>query len=119
MPRLMSVAYTKAQVYARTKTVTRRLGWINAHPGDVIELCEKVMGRKAGDPLVRICRVRLVDVRREPLTALTDDLVYGFAETEREGFPGMDPAEFIRTYFTDAQGITPDTLVTRLEWEYL
>lgn len=27
MPRLMSVAMTKAQVYDRSKTVTRRAGW--------------------------------------------------------------------------------------------
>src|SRR6185369_769903 len=66
----MSVSLTEAAVVARRKTVTRRLGWLFAKPGDRITLCRKVMGRKPGEPIVRLAEVELVDVRREPLRAM-------------------------------------------------
>jgi hypothetical protein len=139
MSRLMSVAFTEQAVVERRKTVTRRLGWWETKhgrrivvPGDQLTLCRKVMGRKAGEPLVRLADVEIVGVRREPLWWLTDPDIpqldpltgrswttYGRAEMVREGFPGMAPADFIRTYFTDAQGIPADAEVTRIEWRYL
>jgi hypothetical protein len=112
MPRLMSVAFTEQAVRDRTKTVTRRKGWRHLKPGQRLTLCRKVMGRKPGEPLVRIADVQVVDVRREPLHAITAD------EVAREGFPGMSPAEFIRRFFVDAQGIQPGDQVTRIEWVY-
>jgi hypothetical protein len=128
MARLMSVAFTEDAVRDRTKTVTRRKGWTFAKPGDRITLCRKVMGRKKGEPLERIVDVELVDVRREPLTYLgkcacwadhPDLETYAQAEVRREGFPGMDPDEFVRRFFVDAQGMARDAVVTRLEWRYL
>ncbi len=112
MPRLMSVSMTEAAVRARTKTVTRRKGWAYVRPGERITLCRKVMGRR-GEPLVRIVDVRVVSVRREPLERVDA------ADVAREGFPGMSPAEFISTFFVDAQGIAPTDLVTRIEWVYV
>jgi hypothetical protein len=113
MARLMSVAFTEAAVRDRSKTVTRRKGWANLEPGDFLTLCRKVMGRKPGEPLVRICDVEVVDVRRERLDAITPD------EVAREGFPGMDPHTFIAEFFWFAQGIPADSEVTRIEWRYL
>ena len=113
MSRLMSVAYTEDQVRARTKTVTRRKGWTFLKPGDQVTLCRKVMGRKKGEPLERICNVEIVDVRRERLWHIDSD------DVEREGFPGMIPENFIQRFFIDAQGIQPDDYVTRIEWRYL
>jgi hypothetical protein len=52
----------------RAKTVTRRVGWEFLKPGDHLTLCRKVMGRKAGEPLVRIAEVEVVAVRRERLS---------------------------------------------------
>lgn len=113
MPRLMSVAFTEDAVRSHTKTVTRRKGWTFLAPGDRITLCRKVMGRKKGEPLVRIADVTVLSVRREPLERITEqDLV-------REGFPGMNREEFMRRYFVEAQGIQPGDLVTRIEWVYL
>ncbi|WP_344429110.1 hypothetical protein [Amycolatopsis minnesotensis] len=109
----MSVAYTEASVHARVKTVTRRKGWLFLRPGERITLCRKVMGRKPGEPLVRITDVDVVDVRREPLAAITDD------EVALEGFPGMSRDEFIQHFFVTAQGIQPDDLITRIEWTYV
>jgi hypothetical protein len=122
MSRLMSVAFTEAQVRDRTKTVTRRKGWTFLKPGDHLTLCRKVMGRKKGEPLERIVNVEVIDVRREPLGNVlqghaTHNL-YGQAEMEREGFPGLDPALFIARYFAP-QGLDRNSLVTRIQWRYL
>ncbi len=121
MPRLISMAYTAAQVRARTKTVTRRLGWVNAQPGERLIACEKVMGRKAGESLVRIVAIELVDVRREPLTRMLalEDRAYGLREVELEGFPDLSPEQFVETYFTEAQGVDSSRPVTRLAYRYL
>jgi len=37
----------------------------------------------------------------------------------REGFPGMNPAEFVERFFLVAQGMKTDGVVTRIEWRYL
>jgi hypothetical protein len=121
----MSVAFTEQAVRDRTKTVTRRKGWWTdkrgrrlVQPGDRITLCRKVMGRKKGEPLERICDVEVVDVRREPLIKLVHKR-YGDAEVALEGFPGMNPGDFIQRFFIYAQGIPADSEVTRIEWRYL
>lgn len=119
MSRLMSVAFTEDAVVERRKTVTRRKGWAMAKVGDHLTLCRKVMGRKPDEPLVRIAEVEILEVRRERLGQLLIDPAYGAAEMVLEGFPGMHPSDFIRTYFTDAQGIDPTAEITRIEWRYL
>ena len=119
MSRLMSVAYTEQAVVERRKTVTRRAGWVFLKPGDRLTLCRKVMGRKKGEPLVRVAEVEVLDVRRERLGQLLIDPAYAARELVAEGFPGLPASEFIGRYFTDAQGITPADMVTRIEWRYL
>jgi hypothetical protein len=124
MARLMSVAFTEDAVRDRTKTVTRRKGWTFAKPGDRITLCRKVMGRKKGEPLVRLAEVEVLDVRREPLILLLGGSAprwtpYGASEMEREGFPGRDPHWFVAELFAEAQGIRSTDDVTRIEWRYL
>lgn len=115
----MSVSHTEAAVVARTKTVTRRLGWLFLKPGDRLTLCRKVMGRKPGEPLVRICDVEVVSVRREPLCAIAGDARdLGAAELAREGFTDIDATEFMVRYFFP-QGIRAADDVTRIEWRYL
>jgi hypothetical protein len=113
MPRLMSVALTEDQVRARSKTVTRRAGWLMLKPGDRLTLCRKCMGRKKGEPLVRIVDVEVLSVRRERLDAITR------AEVDAEGFPRLSPAEFVAFFCGSHKGCEPDTEVTRIEWRYL
>jgi hypothetical protein len=113
MARLMSVSFTEAAVAARTKTVTRRLGWRMVKPGDRLQLCRKVMGRRKGDPLVRLALVEVVDVNRQRLDSLT------WADVEREGFPGQSPDWFVTFFCNTHRGCTPETEVTRIEWRYL
>lgn len=125
MPRLMSVAFTEAAVRDRTKTVTRRKGWTFLKPGDRLTLCRKVMGRKKGEPLERIADVEIVSVYREQLGWLTgevraeSEVDWAYREVEREGFPGMEPDEFVRRFFLEAQGMSTADWVTRIEWRYL
>jgi hypothetical protein len=121
MARLMSVAYTADAVIERRKTVTRRVGWRFLKVGDELDLCRKVMGRKKGEPLERLARVRVVAVRRERLDRLLHWRHEEWARKEmaREGFPGLDPGAFITTYFYANQGVPMDAEVTRIEWEYV
>ena len=120
MARLMSVAFTEAAVRNRSKTVTRRKGWVFLKPGDRLTLCRKVMGRKAGEPLERIVDVEVVHVQRHPLSSLlTCDPQEAADEMTREGFPGLSPTEFVRRFFVEAQGMDVGDLVTRIEWRYL
>lgn len=120
MPRLMSVALTEHAVVARQKTVTRRLNWWAdrnyrriVRPGDQLQLCRKVMGRRPGEPLVRLALVEIVDMSRQQLRVRnTPD------EAAREGFPDWTWPEFV-DFFCTHMGCTPDTPVTRIEWRYV
>lgn len=112
MSRLMSCALTVGGVIDRTKTVTRRLGWRFLKPGDTLTLCRKVMGRRRGDPLERLAEVRVVGVRREPLNWI------GQEDVVREGFPSASPLWFV-DMFCEEMRVSPETMVTRIEWEYL
>lgn len=111
MSRLMSVSLTEQAVVERRKTVTRRLGWKFLKPGDTLTLCRKVMGRKPGEPLVRLAEVEVVDVRRECLHEITA------ADVVREGFR-LTQRGFVE-FFCEHMGCTPDTEVTRIEWRYV
>jgi hypothetical protein len=108
----MSVALTAAAVRARTKTVTRRAGWLMLQPGDQLTLCPKVRGRRAGEALERIVIVDVTSVRRERLDTITP------ADVVAEGFPDMTPAEFVEFFCNSHQGVTPESEVTRIEWAY-
>jgi hypothetical protein len=109
----MAVSLTESQVRTRTKTVTRRLGWLMLKPGDRLTLCRKVMGRRRGEPLDRIATVEVVAVRRERLDAITA------ADVAAEGFPQMTAAEFVGFFCETHRSCGPDTEVTRIEWRYL
>lgn len=115
--RNMAVSLTEDQVRDRSKTVTRRLGWTFLKPGERLQLCRKVMGRKRRDgsvePLVKIVVVEVVSLRRERLDEITADDVVA------EGFPEMTPAEFIDFFCRSHPKCTPVTEVTRIEWRYL
>jgi hypothetical protein len=110
--RLMSAALTIRQVRDRSKIVTRRRGWLMLAPGDRLTLCEKVRGRKKGEPLVRIADVTVVSVRREPLNAITAE------DVAAEGFPGWIPEKFISFFIGTHKDCESATVVTRIQWAY-
>jgi hypothetical protein len=108
----MSVSLTEPQVRDRSKTVTRRAGWISLQPGTRLTLCRKVMGRRRGEPLVQIVDVEVLDVCRERLDTITAD------EVRAEGFPGLTPAQFVEFFCSTHTGCTPESTITRIAWRY-
>ncbi len=110
--RRMSFALTERQLLACHKTVTRRLGWLMLKAGDELLAVDKAMGLKRGQKSRPLARIRVVSVRREPLS-LVDE-----AEARAEGFPHMTGGEFVR-YFCRSLNCTPETVVTRIEFEVL
>jgi hypothetical protein len=126
MPRYISFMLTQDQIRARTKTVTRRLGWKALKPGTVLMGAEKCQGLGKGGKIKPLGLIRVTDVRQEPLRRMTEDLDYGLAEARAEGFPGLpdDEPKEVPKYFVDFfcrshKGCTPDSDVTRIEFEYL
>ncbi len=121
--RNMSFALTTPQIVEGTKTVTRRLGWLHARPGQLIRPVQKCMGLRPGEK-INVLRdpLTIISVRREPLRAMLDNIDYGFAECVLEGF-GEHPAyrfpsEFISMFCSTHKGCTPDSIVTRIEFSY-
>lgn len=122
--RNMSFALTTSQIRAGTKTVTRRMGWRNLRPGTLIQPVKKGMGLKPGEKIERLrAPIRVTSVVFEPLRKMTDDLGYGFVECGREGFGEHDtyltPTAFVQMFCETHKGCTPDSIVTRIEFEYL
>lgn len=118
MPRRMSVSMTIDAVRARTKTVTRRHvdTWRALQPGDQLTLIEKGMGLPKGARQVVVAEVEVVDVRVEPLLAITDE------DVEREGFPGWPREHFIQFWLDSHPGagdFADGYPVRRIEWRYL
>lgn len=118
--RNMSFALTTAQVIAGTKTVTRRMGWRFLTPGTLIQPVRKGMGLKPGEKVERLRGpIRVTGVRSEPLRRMSDYPLYGVVECAREGFDAMSPYEFVRMFCGSHKGCTPETYVTRIEFEYV
>lgn len=120
--RNMSFMLTTEQVRRRTKTVTRRNGWRFLKAGDRLCAVEKSQGLGKGGKIKRLCVIEVINVRQEPLRAMTDEIDYGFEETEKEGFPQGHPkhlpSEFVRFFCGSHRGVTPETAITRIEFRY-
>lgn len=121
MARNISFALTTPQFLDGSKDVTRRNGWANLKAGDVLCAVEKSQGLGKGGKIKRLGMIRVKDARREPLRRMTDDLDYGFAETVREGFPKPSPifwpSVFVDFFCKSHKGVTPDSTITRIEFE--
>jgi hypothetical protein len=123
MPRNISFMLTTPQFLDGSKDVTRRNGWAFLKAGDVLCGVEKSQGLGKGGKIKRLGMIRVKDVRREPLRAITDNLHYGFTETVREGFPHPHPkfypSEFVEFFCKSHKGVTPDSTITRIEFEHI
>lgn len=115
----ISFSLTKPQFRNKTKTVTRRLGWKNVKPGQVLQGVEKQQGLKKGEHVRPMGMIRVKSVRREPLRRLILQRSYGKREVIKEGFPNMTPEEFVRFFLATHKRVTLDTDLTRIEYEYL
>lgn len=110
--RNISFMLTTEQIKNRTKTVTRRNGWLFLKPGDVLQGCVKCQGLKKGEHPEKLAMIRVLSVTREPLHSITrEDVV-------REGFTGWTPNEFVQ-FYAKHNGCTPSTMITRIEFEYV
>lgn len=88
--RRMSFAMTTEQVITGTKDVTRRFGWWFLKPGDLIIPVRKAMGLKKGEKSEQLrAPIRVVNTRAEMLVDIDQ------ADCIREGFPEMNPHQFI------------------------
>jgi hypothetical protein len=118
--RNISFALTTPQFIDGSKDVTRRNGWLFARVDDVLCAVEKSQGLGKGGKIKKLRMIVLLDVRREQLRRLTDDLDYGFAETTREGFPEghplHDPSAFVDFFCASHKKVTPESIITRLEF---
>lgn len=114
--RQMSFSLTTQQMLARTKTVTRRLGWATLQPGTLIQAVEKSQGLGKGGKVRKLGVIRVVSVRREPL----DRILYkgGLDDIEREGFPTMSGDQFV-AMFCEHMRCNDDVEVTRIEFEHV
>lgn len=108
----MSFRFTIDQVKDRSKTVTRRKGWSFLKPGEILNACEKCMGLKKGERIKRLVQIRIIDIRKERLDAITQD------DCTREGFSAMTPAEFVAMFCKNNQCKT-NTVIYRIEYEYI
>ena len=118
--RAISFQHTVEQILDGTKTVTRRTNWAWLQPGTLLRACVKVRGVRAEDRQ-ELAVIRVVDVRREPLRRLLDP-AYGLDEIRLEGFEGHpevgNPQSWVRWFCRSHQGCTPDSVVTRIQFEY-
>lgn len=118
----MSFALTTDQVRQRTKTVTRRTGWLFLKPGDRLQPVVKAQGIKKGEQVEKIGGpIEVVSVRRERLQVMAVDIKYGYRETALEGFTGTPyehPHTFI-DFFCATHSCTVRDQVTRIEFTYV
>jgi hypothetical protein len=121
--RNMSFSLTTDQVRAGTKDITRRAGWTFLKAGDLVRPVLKAMGLRPGEKIQPLRGpIRIVSVRLEPLRAMLDDQAYGQDEVRREGFEGLPtgatPEHWVKMFMASHKGCTPDTIITRIEFEY-
>jgi hypothetical protein len=117
--RNMSYALTEPQVLDQSKDVTRRLGWLHAKDGEIVQPVRKGMGLRPGEKIVKVgAPVRILFKRRERLDLMEHSPDYGLRECRREGFPDMEPAEFVTMFCATHRRCQRDTVITRIEFSY-
>lgn len=110
--RRMSFALTTEQILAQTKTVTRRFGWDNLQPGDIIQPIRKGMGLQKGQKQELLgCPIEIVGFRKEQIREITS------ADVVAEGFPNWCPDQFVDFLCTHHR-VVPTTVVNRIEFKY-
>ena len=115
--RYMSFLLTTEQMLARTKTVTRRLGWTDLEEGTLLQAVEKTRGLEKGTKVRKLGVIRVKSVRKERLSRL-QEARYGKVEARKEGFPDLSGREFA-DHFVASLGCPKNALVTRIEFEHV
>ena len=110
--RNMSFFLTQEQFKARTKDVTRRLGWKTLKPGELVQAVVKCQGLRPGEKIQRLGIIRVKSVHREFLDEISQNDVI------REGFPKLGIKGFIDMFCLHMK-VKPETCVTRIHFEYV
>ncbi len=108
----MSFLLTVPQMIARSKTVTRRLGWGNLVSGDLIMACVKCQGLGKDGAIERIGVIEITNIRKEHLCHIT------YHDCIQEGFPDMSPDEFV-AFFSSHNNCPANATVTRIEFKHV
>ena len=109
----MSFSLTTRQMRARTKTVTRRLGWWFLKPGDLLCAIEKGRGLKKGEKVKRIAIIRVVSTGPERLNLITAQ------DVKLEGFTGITAEGFVEEFCRIHRGCKPETEVNRIQFAFV
>lgn len=110
--RRISFALTPDQILSQTKTVTRRFGWNNLKPGDVLQPIRKGMGLKRGQKQELLgCPIEIVSFRKERIDEIRSD------DVAREGFPHWSPCDFV-DFLCSHHRVPRSTIVNRIEFKY-
>lgn len=110
--RNMSFFLTRKQYEARTKDVTRRLGWAHLKLGEQFMGVVKGQGIPKGGTVEKLHASECVSNRPERLDAITQE------DCAREGFPELTPEGFI-VMFCHHNKCQPWTIVNRIEFKHL
>lgn len=114
--RQISFHLTTEQIRNRTKTVTRRIGWNNVKPGELLQAIVKGQGIPKGGHVEKLCVIKVESVKRETLCMMVLD--YKSDETAKEGFPHLTTQEFV-TMFVKEMKCPWIQQVTRIEFSYV
>lgn len=116
----MSFMLTVESCRQYLKTVTRRNDstWKRLKPLDILQQVEKAQGLKAGEKIKPIHKIIALDVRRERLGYLIENLEYGKREVVKEGFPHLSPSLFVQMYCKHNK-VHQSDYVKRIEFRYL
>lgn len=72
---------------------------------------KKCMGLRPGEKLERLGMIRVISARLERLADISMD------DVRREGFPFWAPPKFVEFFCEGHKGCTPESVVTRIEFE--
>ena len=114
----ISFFLTTQQFKNRTKDVTRRIGWRDVEPGELLQGVLKGQGIPKGGTIQKLGVIQVKEARREPLNKMLEDGPYGWLECIREGFPNMEPKGFV-DMFCKHNGCKPETEIARIEFGYM
>lgn len=113
--RNMSFALTTEQVMNQSKTVTRRFGWWNLKPWDLVQPVKKSMGLKKGEQIEKLGPpLRVLNTRVEPLAAIRNQP----EDVAKEGFPNWTVDQFLDMLNRHYGRLDPNKLTNRIEFEY-
>jgi hypothetical protein len=100
----------------REVTVFYRMRWRFVRPGDEVLLVDRIANRSGGEAK-GLSVVRVVSIRETRLIEMTAAADGGRAETDRCGFWGKTPQEFVDA-MCDAHKTDPWYMISRIEVEH-